>query len=282
MQCNGLKATPTLMEQFCKFGNAAASTRTLLWGDSYALSALPGVEAAFVAHGNGVYLSELAGCPPLLDVEVEPYHPAFGGILQKLLIAAGVHSKLACAEHNRQVLIWIAEDHIQNVILVGRWAHYVETVNDAKGGETQIELTDAQTPEGTPAANPAVFTRGLDRLLTVTKALHVKVFVMDSVPEFSQSIPHAMAAEQRLGTHWDLALPKAEYEMRQRQVSRILNNLQRGFDFMRLSPQDVLCSPSACEAERDGHPLYLDGEHLSPLGAIAIQPALEPIWQDAR
>ncbi len=54
--------------------------------------------------------------------------------------------------------------------------------------------------------------------------------------------------------------------------------LRARYGFTVLRPQDILCAQGECLLTKDGQALYQDDEHLSPPGALAIVPALAPLW----
>jgi hypothetical protein len=41
-----------------------------------------------------------------------------------------------------------------------------------------------------------------------------------------------------------------------------------------LDPADIFCAGGVCQVQRDGKPLYFDGDHISVFGASVLEPAL--------
>ena len=84
----------------------------------------------------------------------------------------------------------------------------------------------------------------------------------------------------RLDLDTELRISRAAYEAQQHSAAAIFARLQERYRFRSLKPQDCLCADGMCSIARDGAPLYIDGEHLSELGAMISEPALEAIWDD--
>jgi hypothetical protein len=254
----------------CKLGDLSAPIDAVLWGDSHALAILPAVNAAFAKHHEAVMFAEQGGCPPLLAVHVRDLSAARSKLARAWIDAHGFSRR--CELHTEGVLNWVAENHIHTVILVAHWIAYTE-------GKNSRWLTDADSPENySKLDNPAVFERGLDRLLAALERAHARIFLMEDVPQSSVSVPYALAAARRLHLNRDMRISRAEYEVQQNSAADIFARLLKRHSFRTLKPQDMLCAGGMCSFARDESLLYSDAEHVSELGAKTSEPALQAIW----
>jgi peptidoglycan/LPS O-acetylase OafA/YrhL len=256
----------------CKLGDNSAPVKTVLWGDSHALAALPAVEAAYAGHHEAAVFSQKGGCPPLLGVNVRDFSTAASNLLRSWIDGHGFGRSEQCKRHNDAVLNWLGSNQVDTVILAAHWIAYTE-------GKHSRRLTDSQTPENySMLDNAAVFERGLESLLGALSRAHVQVFLLDDAPQSIVNVPYALAAAQRLQLVREFRISRADYEVQQRSATAIIARLQKRYGFRILKPQDLLCAGGVCAIERNGAPLYSDEEHLSELGAMVSEPALEAIW----
>jgi hypothetical protein len=256
----------------CKIGDNSAPVEAILWGDSHALAILPAVDAAYARHHEAAIFAQTGGCPPLLGVHVRDFSKAESNLLRSWIDAHGFGRSERCKRHSEAVLNWIASNHIGTVILAAHWIAYTEDKHTRR-------LTDSQTPENySMLDNAAVFSRGLDRILGALERAHVRVFVLDDAPQSLVDVPYALASAQRLHLDRELRISRVTYEAQQHSAAAIFARLQKRYGFRILKPQDLLCAGGMCSIARNDAPLYRDGEHLSELGAMISEPALEAIW----
>lgn len=256
----------------CKFGNPVGTPKIVVWGDSHAQAIMPGIGKALAATGESALLESLGSCPAMLGVQVSNYRPVINHRLAEAMERLGLLVPDRCAARNDAVLKWIASNHIKIVVLAGRWTLYTTMEGDRRGG-AKVVLTDANTPDGTPAGNAAVYERGLRRLMNELRKLNVKVFILDDVPEASEVVPYALALQSRSRNVRDLRPTEQDYAQQQRVAKKIFGAISADYKITHLSPQKILCANGACAIERDGHPLYMDDNHLSPYGAELTAPA---------
>jgi hypothetical protein len=144
------------------------------------------------------------------------------------------------------------------VILAGHWISYLKDQDDA-----------------------AVFARALERVLAVLQHEHVRVFLLEDVPQNALNVPYALAAARRLGLHRDFRISRTAYEAQQQTATRIFTRVQQRYGLRILKPQDILCAGGTCAIARGEAPLYVDDEHLAPMGAVMVEPALEAVFTDS-
>jgi SGNH domain (fused to AT3 domains) len=256
----------------CKLGSATAPVNAIFWGDSHALAFLPAVDAAYARHHEAVMFSQQGGCPPLLGVHIRDSSPAQSNFLHSWLDARGFGQSEYCKRHTDAVLDWVRQHHIRTVILAAHWIAYTE-------GRHRIRLTDRQSLDNASLLdNAEIFSRGLDRLLAVLGREHVRVFLLDDAPQNTVDVPYALASARRRALNRDFRISRAEYEAQQHSAAEIFVRLQKQYGFRILEPQNFLCAGGMCAITSNDSSLYVDNEHLSALGAMVAEPALEAIW----
>jgi peptidoglycan/LPS O-acetylase OafA/YrhL len=256
----------------CKLGDNGAPVEAVLWGDSHALAILPAVDAAYARHHESVMFAQQGGCPALLGVRVRDFFTAESSLFRSWIDAHGSGRTELCKRHTEAVLDWIARNHIGTVILAAHWIAYTEDKHSR-------QLTDAQSPENRSMLdNAAVFERGLDRLLAALEREHVRVFLLDDPPQSMVNVPYALAAARRLHLDREFRVSRVANEAQQHSAAAIFARLKKRYEFRIIKQQDLLCSDGMCSIARNDVPLYSDDEHLSELGAMLTEPALEVIW----
>ena len=267
--------------RFCILGDRSVAPSTILWGDSHALAMLPAVDTAFAAHREAIVLTWLGACLPLPGVSTRTPHQADLAIIFSALMKAGVGRSAACARHTERVLDWLGSHHITTVILAGYWNYYLDP-------RFQRLLTDDDSP-GNPTLrdNPAVFKRGIARLLLALRSRHIRVFVLNDAPEIDVpvpfeplGVPYALASAIRLGDNREFGITRDAYDRQQKNATEAFASLQHKYAFTILRTQDPLCAGGFCVAARLHTSLYADDQHLSTAGAIVARSALQPIWQN--
>jgi peptidoglycan/LPS O-acetylase OafA/YrhL len=258
--------------QPCKVGDKSAPVKAILWGDSHALALLPAIDAAYARHREAVIFAQSGGCPPLLGVQVRDFTTARSDLFRSWIDEHGFGRSESRNRHSEAVVDWIARNHIETAILAAHWIAYTEDKHTRR-------LTDSQSPENySMADNAAVFSRGLDSVLAALEREHVKVFLVDDAPQSVVNVPYALASAQRLHLDRDFRISRVDYEAQQHSAAAIFLRLQKRYGFRILKPQDELCAGGTCAIARIDAPLYTDPEHLSELGAMISEPALEAIW----
>ncbi len=283
LQCWDRSPSDVAQKPVCKLGDARAPADTILWGDSHARALVPAVNAAFARHGKAAMFEGMGGCAPLLDVQLRWNLPIASRALRAVLDALHLSPRQDCKLHNDAVLQWAAQHKISTVILAAHWLAYADTQAVPTARSAHLTFHDTRVPDdGSPVDGTVVFARGFDRVLDALQRLHMKVFVMDDAPWVGVDVPYALAATKRLGEHPDFTITRGAYDAQQRLVTPILDQLHHRYAFTVLRPQDLLCAGGHCAVARDGRPLYLDSEHLSPLGAMAAEPVFKGIWSPSR
>ena len=256
----------------CKLGDKSAPAEAILWGDSHALAILPAVDVVYARHHEAAIFAQQGGCPPLLGVYVRDFSTAKSNLLHSWIDGRGFGRSERCKRHTEAVLSWIVRNHIGTVILAAHWIAYTEDKHSRR-------LTDSQSPENySMLENATVFSRGLDSLLAALEREHVRVFLLDDAPQSIVDVPYALASAQRLHLDREFRISRVTYEAQQHSATAIFARLQERYGFRILKPQDLLCAGGMCSIARNDVSLYIDNEHVSELGAMISEPALEAIW----
>jgi peptidoglycan/LPS O-acetylase OafA/YrhL len=239
----------------CTVGDRTGPVKAVLWGDSHALAMLPAVDAVFARHHAAAMFAHRSGCPPLVEPYVGDRLLGASRVLRPWLDGAGVARDALCKRHYEAVLNWIVHNRIPTVILAGHW------IADIKDQE-----------------NAAIFARALEQLLAVLQHEHIRVFLLDDVPQNGFDVPYELASARRLGLLRDFRMSRTAYEAQQQAATRIFTRMQQRYALHILKPEDILCAGGRCAIARGEAPLYIDNEHLAPKGAVMVEPALEAIF----
>jgi len=191
--------------------------RILLWGDSFAAQYAPGILQDSERIDADVLQYTFAGCPPIL--------------------AYYSYARVGCAPFNRRVLEIIREQHIDTVVMAGRW-------------------TD------TPARTLDHISETVDQL----RASGVQVYVIGQSPEFSADVQHIdylSGSRMRPGVAtWTVFFNDAVNDRiaRQSMAAHFVN------------PLLYLCQDRKCPYRDGDDYLYSDYGHFSASGSLrAVQ-----------
>ena len=171
--------TGPLAGERCMTGQDEFPRRLVIWGDSHADSVAPGVVRYATDRAYGTYQLTMAGCPPLVDVDVEgpggDYRP--------------------CRAFNRRVVEYIATDpSVDVVMLAARWTLYTENArfgHDDPGPITYLidRYNHVQSSEGSKQA----FSRALEATIRAVRAAGKKVIVLGTIPPLGVNVPECLA-----------------------------------------------------------------------------------------
>lgn len=220
----------------------------LLWGDSHALSLLPGFEIAAKRLGlSGVFAGSSA-CLPVAGLQRVPEDPL-------------------CTEFNRAVLRHLMErQDMPLVILAGRWTLAVEGTRFGEETGGRVEL---RYPEGEPVAardgNAPVFRQALAQTLVGLRATDRRVLILGPVPEPGLDVPLRVAKSALFfGLPPPLSLDRQSHYDRAGRTERLLDQLAEGDVAVRHVPlSSMLCEESCRLVDSDGIPIYSDDDHLT-------------------
>ncbi len=193
---------------------ATGPRRILLWGDSYAGQYVPGILANADALHATVIQYTAAGCPPVLSYRS--------------------YSKPGCQAFNAHALDIIRNEHVDTVILAGRWT-----------GLSQIGVDLDQ----------------IGSTLSALDAMGVRAVVVGQSPEFAADAPVIAflkgSRDPGAVNRWTVAFPLA--------INDTLRRITDGHEF--IDPMAPLCDGPICTYQDRGIFLFDDFGHLSAAGS---------------
>jgi len=248
----------------CRFG-ADVPPRYLLWGDSHALALVPGLALAAATAGESIVYVGSQGCAALYSGNAVPV------------------ANQACAEINTEVLASLHSSSVEHVILASRWVALVEGRTRELGPAEYDEpaLIQRYTERGVTRSNSAdAFKTLMQATLDQLDRLDLRASLIYPVPEVGYAVPEVLARLSLAGQPLSsFKRPLHLFEDRSRRTISALDQLRAAHALVRIRPAHALCDAETCRVERDGHPLYLDDDHLSRYGAEQLAPLLAPIFE---
>ena len=240
----------------CRIGPGAAAADTLLWGDSHAMMLIDGFETAIRQTNQSMVVASVPGCPP------------FSGVM-----LYGRSRAVQCRAMVDTVMTAIAQSGVSKVVMSARWAYYAEGSGQDMGGGQPTQLSP-----GGIGKNPAVFSELFEDTVRRLRALGREVVIIGPIPEQRFAVALAMARNLVWQQSPPSELPRAAFAERQRHVLPLLERLDAWPGVRVLYPDRLLCGGETCRYARGAKPLYVDANHLSPLGIRLIAPLIDEIF----
>lgn len=249
-------------EEPCVLG-ADGPVRTAVWGDSHALSLLPGIVEAADKAGERFVFYGFGGCPPLLGIE--------------RYSDKGHH----CAAFNSESFDAIlANEGIENVVIAARFSAYVEGENY---GVSEYRLPRPVMVEAGKIAQgeqSATILRGLRLTLGKLNEAGLDIVVVYPIPEIGQDVPRRLGRMMMRGEPMEsFVLPVSAFDARTRKANAVLDAGANGLDHVRIRPAELLCDETHCRVVQDDIPLYKDDDHLSDYGSRQLSRLFEPVFE---
>lgn len=231
----------------CVIGDAAAPAATfVLWGDSHGRMLAPEISRLAKAKGLKGYFIAWGGCEPLI-------------------FPVSARLPIKCREATDQLLRYLSDDKITRVILVGRWAGYYSRPANSKDERDLVRL-------GIPFAQALPET--VDKLIAGNREL----ILFGPVPEPLFNVPLTMTRALIHGEPISVSIPRSSFNQRNHEILKVLANAGKSKRVRVIYPHLVFCDDQTCLASEDGHALYVDDNHLSPLGVAKLFSVLSTIF----
>jgi len=264
-RCSGKSAIQIRSEGLCKINgqqNSQAEPEYLVWGDSHAMVLIPAF-AQVSAEINRVGLSATRnGCAPLRGA----FRPAADPDQQ-------------CVAFNEAILEVIEQTpSITSVILIARWAIYLESTRYKHESGKSLELIDDQSKGSRRNESAQVARRSLQRTIKKLEQLGKSVTVFASTPEIGWDTPTVLAKSMWRQRDVAIAPSRAEHDKRQASSMQLLTELS-GDAIHVLDPAALLCPGDWCRVQENGDPLYVDEDHLSSIGTRELTPLVQQALQ---
>jgi peptidoglycan/LPS O-acetylase OafA/YrhL len=235
------EAQKAVFVMFCAAGDQTKTPRTLLWGDSHALSISLAFASATEARGESILVTSRASCPPVVGYDWKPLQTWRG-----------------CSVHNRAVFNSLERLGIEHVYLFAAWGAYANEFGDEPSQESAARFEAALTE---------MLEELRDRGVTVTIGGSVPVYHGFHIP----SIMHRAAV---LGVTPQIDVSRAAHERDQAPEKGILQRVAAEIGATYFALDDLLCDETDCIYQRDGLPLYADHGHVNLRGAAAMVEAI--------
>lgn len=227
-------------------GQDRSKTDFLVWGDSHAVALAPLFDDMSREHGITGRIAAKSGTPPILGTWTD------------------FASKEECLEWNEAVIALIEEERVKNVILVARWAAYVEGMYEDPNPQVLL-LRDNKSSVTKLIDSQFVMRTRMGETIEKLREMGVKIWVLGQVPfQFSNPRRELIRAEI-LGLKSPIGTTKDQHRSRQRNVVLILERLE-GFDFIDLATHCFDENGVSRLRDVEGC-FYFDDDHLSPHGA---------------
>lgn len=231
----------------------------LVVGDSHASAFASGLIHSDIG-GKNMFMVSLPGCPPFISVD--RYESGlkrscgFDEIIPRLSKGRGIN----------------------NLILIGRYAFYAS--GDGYGSDGGLKPgTVAITRQGAGGQDyPSILTEGLEATLKTIKAQ--KITLLLQAPELGFDIKSCEDTRPvRLSNHVrsPCAVKRVNVEERQRIYRPMFDSVLKRFPAVAIiDPMQDLCDTSYCYGMKGNQMLYIDDNHVSPIGAAAVLSHLTP------
>ena len=209
-----------------------APPRFLLWGDSHAMATVSALDALSKEHHFRGLAAVHAGVPPVLGLAIGP----------------------DSVTRNEAIFAYLRDHRIPNVLLVGRWDVYSESL---------VRLRDT-----------------LHQTIAQLDGLGVHVYILREVPRPSVDVPRflALSVMLRLGEPEKFQPPELSYRKDIARQNFIFEGV-RPEDATFLDPTPLLIRPDGhIRIAANGQALYFDDNHLSVAGAMYLRPLFEAMF----
>ena len=233
----------------------------LVWGDSHAM-ALGGALDEYCAESGlfGVLVGR-RGTAPLLGV-YRPNDPNDPALARKW---------------NDEVLTYIRESEIKQVVLVCRWS---VNLLGRPNGKLDMLLAEQGASEATIQTAKTAFSNGLERTLDALENAGVRTLVLKQVPLQSQSPQRSIVLSVLRGGELPSGIDIEEHEARQETANSIIDQQTSNRAGVSVIDPSVnfFGSDQRSKIGSEAGSFYCDENHLSDLGASELVLPLLKHW----
>jgi peptidoglycan/LPS O-acetylase OafA/YrhL len=235
-----------LADPSCVFGTSPGNAEAVVWGDSFADAATPGLVQCAAGHGLRLRELALASCPPLPGAVI--------------LDQRGIPLR-KCQPRNAAVIRYLlADKNTRLVILHAVWEDYI----------TPPRLSLEQGVRPCPEVGRQTLTRSFKALVGTLTKHGIKVLIIGSVPRMQLVPLHCLGRFMLLNVTVPNcgAVDAATARARAAYTDAMIRDVAgRDPNVRAYFPMSVLCARGVCPAVVEGHLLYRDSQHLSGPGA---------------
>lgn len=250
----------------CVLGAADAAS-VVIWGDSHAAVLGEPLASRLAAHGVGIRMLTLAGCPPVTGW-INPEKPEF----------------VICEDHNRRMYDYLLTDPaVKVVILHAYWNEGIQRLDYDNGvGDRKQDVGHVSTlgdAENEP--DEIRFSHLADSLTAEMQALKAagkQVIVVGPVPEPGFDVMDRVAKQiwASGGLAQPLTIPTKAALDYAAPARAILTGAAHEAGAVWIDPAPLFCTEGGdCALTTADTSLYFDDSHLAILGAERLVPQLE-------
>jgi peptidoglycan/LPS O-acetylase OafA/YrhL len=257
--CHSRSSVEILSDKVCMSGEGNSQNPSVaIFGDSFAIALMPGIEASAKRNGETVAILTQGGCYPLAGI---------------------FHGDGRCAPFIDASLAFIrSHPSIRRVILAGRWTSAVEGTRFSRKTVDNWFITDDESREMGYSENARVFARSLAR--TINALAPLEIYVVAGVPEQKFDIPRVAALNAYWGRNQDISLSRIEFDNRHKHTRKILAEVSSHANFELIDVSPYLCNEVQCEATKEGNSLYSDCDHVNKAGALLVTEAFDVVFHN--
>ena len=244
--------------------------RVLIWGDSHARAFKEGLERAAFEQDTPSLLIWRGGCPPLVGMD-------------KFETASTPFENESCTDHNNRIAeaIGALPDSFKTVLLIGRWAYYVEGKGVGADAHNLVEVARNAVSTFDAETAPDIFKGALLQTTDVIREAGLTPMVLRQPPEIFEFSVRAAARALAYGqtTVEDLAVAEGRTPVnlvrkRNEAVDRVLQDFEGSI----IDTWPRICAEDHCHAMQDQEIYYFDNNHLTNNGAIAIRDSYASVF----
>ena len=256
-ECFNEKNQLTRPNSFCQLQKQGSPARYMVFGDSHARSLLSAFEQASALTGINGSIAGANGCLPLLSLNSK--------------------RRDSCTELNQRVLAYVRQNHLRQVFLVARWAHYL---NGGYEGAEALPRTSRLFGQSYIETSRQAFLQALNDTLAAYNAMGIQPVFLAQAP---QQLHDAQAVYYRNYNGNDDELNQVlfarsisftEYQSAQQPITALFAEYTNKRQLKLLSLDQVYCEGNICPIGTARMSYYTDDDHLSFSGARRVVPEL--------
>ena len=182
---------------------------------------------------------------------------------------------------NKNMLSDIDRKRPRHVVLIARWAFYIEGYSELDGGVETVRLVDGRK-NASSEPNGEVIRRNLTELGEFCSQRNIALWVVKQVPETGERSPARqwlLYSSNRLEKPSDAKRSYADHKRRTASIESIFQSIPEEFvEFV--DPAHLLFDDKGLTINYlEGRSVYRDNDHVTRWGAKRIRPILREMFQ---
>lgn len=246
--------------------------RLLVWGDSHSRALRNGVEQAAYDADTPTLMVWRLSCPPVAG-------------LTKTDTLNSASEVDACRRHNDIVTAVVAEQNsIKTVLLIARWAFYLEGVGVGRDLKNHVHLQASETANFAGETHLELLEAGLEATRKIATDAGKELIVMRQTPEIidfsaleaAKDLTFGRVREQQI-RETVAVVPRAVLEKRNARFDGLLEKLNLPV----IDHWPEFCAETTCSAFKDNIIGFFDNNHVTTTAAVAIRRVFDPAFHSA-